>query len=212
VEGQVGIADPLPAYRFGVRAVLEGAGFPTAEPADVASWARGGASRLALLGVVSSDGWSLLDAVAVSAPGAPIVALLDRPSTDDYRRALGAGATAALPRDAAPDQIVEVVRAASGHHTLLPAAVAASLARPADVAVLVLDAEQSRWLRELASGLTVEELAWKEGYSTRTMYRRLQLTYRRLGADDRTRALIRAYELGLIADRRDSSVSTAAPA
>jgi DNA-binding NarL/FixJ family response regulator len=211
VHSQVGIADPLPALRYGVRTALEAAGFGVAEPADVAAWAAGDGSRVVLLGLVAAESWAALDAVVANAGSVPLVALLDRPSTEEYRRCLRLGATTALPRASSPEQIVEVVRAASGHQTLLPAAVAASLAGSPDPALVLLDPDQLRWLRGLAAGMTVEELAWKEGYSTRTMYRRLHHVYRRLDAGDRTRALIRALELGLLPDRRELPTTLAAP-
>jgi DNA-binding NarL/FixJ family response regulator len=54
------------------------------------------------------------------------------------------------------------------------------------------------WLRALAGGQSVDELAWTSGYSSRTMYRRLSVVYRRLGARQRTAALLKAADMGLL--------------
>jgi DNA-binding CsgD family transcriptional regulator len=54
----------------------------------------------------------------------------------------------------------------------------------------------------LATGMTVAQLAAKAGYSERAMFRLLRSLYVRMGAKNRTEALIRAYEHGWIpADR-----------
>jgi len=80
---------------------------------------------------------------------------------------------------------------------------------PAAVALAVIDStdgngngntpisdQEIRWLRSLAEGMPVAHLALEEGYSVRSMYRRLARTYRRLGAANRMQALIRAAEAG----------------
>jgi len=59
---------------------------------------------------------------------------------------------------------------------------------------------EQRWLTALAQGSTMVELAAAEGYSERHLRRMLADVYRRLGADGRIQALVRAATLGLLDD------------
>ncbi|HEX8630188.1 MAG TPA: hypothetical protein VF755_18680, partial [Catenuloplanes sp.] len=54
------------------------------------------------------------------------------------------------------------------------------------------------WLRALVDGVTVASLARAVGYSQREMYRVLASLYARLGADNRTGALLHADRWGLL--------------
>src|SRR4030042_3857 len=60
-----------------------------------------------------------------------------------------------------------------------------------------VDEEETEWLEELAQGSTVVSLADAYGYSERVMFRRLHDLYGRLGAANRSEALINAGRLGL---------------
>ena len=59
---------------------------------------------------------------------------------------------------------------------------------------------ERRWLRSIAEGATVVEVAAAEGYSERHMRRMLGNVYRRLGATSRVPALIVAANNGLLSD------------
>jgi DNA-binding NarL/FixJ family response regulator len=61
--------------------------------------------------------------------------------------------------------------------------------------------DQMAWLRHLASGMTVAELARVAGYSERAMFRLLQSLYRQLGARTRIEAIVRAQEQGWLRPR-----------
>ena len=58
-----------------------------------------------------------------------------------------------------------------------------------------IDGRQAEWLRSLSQGMTVDELADRAGYSERAMYRQLRRLYERLGAANRTEALLQAMWL-----------------
>ncbi|WP_220504417.1 response regulator transcription factor [Microbispora sp. H13382] len=82
---------------------------------------------------------------------------------------------------------------------VLPAAVSAALARGSianNTASLSLTPEQLSWLRQLAAGATVAQLAEQAGYSERAMFRLLQSLYKELGVRTRIEAIIRAQEQG----------------
>lgn len=205
----VGIWDPLPVFRRGLRSALTQVFFTVAEPADIVAWARAHPARnntgrreqwAVLLSLTHQSDWNVLDRLIDHGADAPVVTLLQTTSAEAYRDVLRRGALSAAPRSASSDQIVAVVRAAVGGRSLLPGMVSRALANGpgrADVDQRVSNEEQ-RWLRVLAEGASVEELAWRFGYSRRTMYRRLNQVYRRLGTDRREGAIVAALRAGVI--------------
>ncbi len=54
------------------------------------------------------------------------------------------------------------------------------------------------WISALADGQTVSRLAESAGYSERAMHRHLKEVYGRLGARNRTEALVRTAQAGLL--------------
>lgn len=202
--GTVGISDPLPVFRGGLRAALTQASFVVCEPADIVGWTRlpqanQGDRRAVLLSLATQTDWVILDRVHDGQSEIAVVALLQQPSNAGYRNALARGALSAAPRGATCEHIVNVVRAAVEGCALLPATVAHAMADSISAASAEgLKEEERRWLRALGDGASVEDLAWEFGYSRRTMYRRLSAIYRRLGADRRDAALLTAARIGLI--------------
>jgi DNA-binding NarL/FixJ family response regulator len=98
-------------------------------------------------------------------------------------------------------RIVEVAEAASRGDALIPSDTARALPlaggdphadRP------FVDEEEADWLDALARGATVVGLADDYGYSERVMFRRLRDLYERLGASNRSEALINAVRFGLL--------------
>lgn len=94
---------------------------------------------------------------------------------------------------------MRTVEATADGLAVLPAEVLAALAsaslpsggspdRPAE--------ERLSWLRQLAAGTTVAELAGRVGYSERAMFRMLRSLYRDMGVETRMQAVLRAQELG----------------
>jgi DNA-binding NarL/FixJ family response regulator len=124
------------------------------------------------------------------------VVLMAQPTPAQYREALAAGVTA-LPAGSADEDVVLAVGAAVRAFTYLPADAARVLAgndgdRP------VITEQEACWLRALVDGSTVASLARTVGYSEREMYRVLGNLYGRLGAANRTEALLRADRWGLL--------------
>lgn len=103
----------------------------------------------------------------------------------------------AVAHDAPLDRIVGVVGAALDRRTVLPTEIAHTLAHSGEADDGV-DERQALWLGALARGVTVEELGRSVGYSERAMYRHLGALYGRLGARNRTQALLQALRRGLI--------------
>jgi DNA-binding NarL/FixJ family response regulator len=94
--------------------------------------------------------------------------------------------------------VMAVVRAAAAGQTLLPRQVARGMSRSQTGPVPQLQAHERGWLRHLAESGTMANLATASGYSEREMYRLLGSVYTRLGAANRTEALLLAERWGLL--------------
>lgn len=129
-----------------------------------------------------------------------MLALVDRPGTDDYRTVLRRGATTAADRAGDVNEVVRALEAAVAGITLLPRPVAAALAAaggpPGEM--IVVNPIELRWLRAMASGVSVDSLAKKEGYSGRELFRMLHDLYGRMGAQNRSQAIAQAARWGLL--------------
>ena len=65
--------------------------------------------------------------------------------------------------------------------------------------------EELEWLRRLAAGARVPDLARAGGVPERTLYRRLRALYRRLGVRDRDEAVRLVVSVGLARDQGERS-------
>jgi DNA-binding NarL/FixJ family response regulator len=142
------------------------------------------------------------DATLAASPDTGCVVLVADPGPARYRQLLESGASA-LPSDSSADDVVLAVEAATRALACLPATVLRAAGRDDGDPPAVSRREVS-WLRALGAGETVGEVARTAGYSQREMYRLLRDLYRRLGADNRTGALLRADRLGLLAAPADA--------
>jgi DNA-binding NarL/FixJ family response regulator len=192
----VAVWTPVPTYRRGLVAVLADAGFDLEEPDELDAWVMGGGRRAVVVSGCGSEG---LAALRELNSDLAIVALLEDASPDGYRGALQAGASAAVPWDAPPTIIVEVVRAAFDDQTLFPVPVAQALASTASIGLVPpdLSAIEVGWLRKLAKGMTVSDLAKDVGCSSREMFRLLRSLYVKMGVRNRREALFEAARWGL---------------
>jgi DNA-binding NarL/FixJ family response regulator len=112
--------------------------------------------------------------------------------------ALHSGATGVVGLDAEMTEAVDVVRAAAAGRTVLPAPLARALCQSWTGPPPELSPRDQRWLRSMAEGATTASLARAAGYSEREMYRLLATLYVRLGAANRTEALLVAQRHGLL--------------
>src|SRR5258707_106441 len=96
--------------------------------------------------------------------------------------AVRAGVPCVLPRQASPEVLRRAVAAAIDGQAVLPVSVVAGLAAGAGLpAGSVPSDDKLAWLRALAAGVTVAQLAEQVGYSERAMFRLLKSLYRDLG-------------------------------
>ena len=135
-----------------------------------------------------------------TADGAPLPAVhvLAEASAQAYSEALRAGATGAFSYDAELPDIVRIVLCAGLGLTLLPVDVARALNRRSVGSRPQLTGHDLQYLRLLAGGATVASVGRRFAHSEREMYRLLTGTYQRLGARNRTDALLLAERFDLL--------------
>jgi DNA-binding NarL/FixJ family response regulator len=198
---RIAVSDPLPVFRHGLKAVLGSTVFDPEAPSDLVAWSRDEQPRLVFLTLQSAQDWSLLVELQKAATAVTVVAVLTDISTPTWVRAILSGAAAAVPRDAPPETIRRVFEAVMSGESLLPFDVVRALAsgrEPAAVNRERLEPREIEWLRGLATGATVAQLAERAGYSERAMFRLLRDLYSRMRVKNRTEALMRANERGWI--------------
>jgi len=194
----VAVSDPLPVYRLGMLATLAAAGFAAETPGDLLDWVRRDDRRVVMLTLETPEDWALLPRLRDQRADALVVAVLTDASVRSYVRAIVAGAVAAVPRDVAPEAVRRVFENVVRGVSTLPAEVVAALAAPHEGTG---DADEPPppelgWLRDLADGATVAQLAKRSGYSERAMFRLLRELYARLKVRNRTEALMLAQRRG----------------
>lgn len=104
-----------------------------------------------------------------------------------------------LPRSAPPAAVREAFEAAVQGRCILPIEVLRALTSSETGGGTDADVPSARdrdWLRQLAEGITVGQLAARVGYSERMMFRLLRDVYDRLQVKGRTEALLLARDRG----------------
>jgi DNA-binding NarL/FixJ family response regulator len=188
-----------PVVQRGISAELADTEFDAVDvdECDLAGWAADGG--MVVVGVRSNDDLGLLIDLREGSPEAIVVALVDDAGGDLVRGALRAGANSSVPIESDPRAIVLALRAAEGDMSLMPAGLRGLLVDSAPTANGgPLTDDEVGWLRELAGGSTVAQLAHRAGYSQREMFRLLGACYKKLGTETRIAALMRAAKRGLI--------------
>lgn len=202
--GAVVVKDALPSYRLGLVTALAASGFTADEAVDrveVCAWAAGHPTGSVLVTLREPDDFAVVDEIVRREPAMVVVGLVPGLDASRYRRALVAGALGAVAWEAAPDVVVRVLRSAIDGFTMVPAPTARALAHasaPIPDPTYQCPPRDAVWLASLARGLTVSQLAREVGYSERETYRLLRGVYSRIGARNRTEALVKASRLGLL--------------
>ncbi|MEU7914661.1 response regulator transcription factor [Microbispora bryophytorum] len=142
-----------------------------------------------------------------AAQGAPKVVVVTTFENDDYvYEALRAGASGFLLKRARADELVQAIRVvAAGESLLFPAAirslVAARGAARAVPGIGRLTAREGDVLRLMARGLSNAEIAAELVVGTETVKTHVGNVLTKLGARDRTQAVVAAYESGFVSPR-----------
>jgi DNA-binding NarL/FixJ family response regulator len=188
-----------PVYSHGLQVGLTAAGLSCTTVRTAEEYAGPTGSGRTVVAVVRPGTDPTVDAWR----GAPVavVHVLAEASALAYSDALRAGATGAFPHEAELADVVRVVLCAGLGLTLLPLAVARALNRPSSGSRPQLTSRDLQYLRMLADGATVASVGRRFAHSEREMYRLLSETYQRLGARNRTEALLLAQRFDLLEEQ-----------
>lgn len=200
------LADDHPVVRAGLRALLE-----TEEDLEVVAVAPTAEAAVALaaehqIDVVLMDlrfGAGMTGAEAAAAitarPGAPRVLVVTTYDTDaDAVRAIEAGATGYLLKDAPPEELVAAVRAAAAGRGALAPAVADRLMDRLRTPGTALSARECEVLELVAEGLPNREIGKRLHVSEATVKSHLVHVFGKLSVDSRTAAVAAARQRGVI--------------
>ena len=200
------IADDHAIFRSGVRAVLEGE-----DGIDVVGEAATGAAAVALaerlrpdvvlmdLRMPEKDGVTATADIRSGQPDVHVLVLTTYDTDADIVRAVEAGATGYLLKDAVRDELVSAVRAASrGESVLSPAVAARLMGQVRAPAEERLSAREIDVLELVARGHANKQIAARLQISEATVKTHLVHIFGKLGTDDRTSAVTSALERGII--------------
>ena len=168
---------------------------------DLEEWTPRQGGTCIVLGAGGDDDLELLRGFHEDHPFTPVVVVSDDVGVSTFARLIRSGATAVVGETEPPDILRGVVLAALGGRASLSADMTQRLAEfvpdEDDWASFVSESELE-WLRAMASGSTVLDLAEDAGFSERAMFRNLKSMYMRIGVKNRTEALMWASRNGLL--------------
>jgi DNA-binding NarL/FixJ family response regulator len=198
------LADDHPVVRAGLRGMLaaeadiEVAGEAASGPEAVARARTGGFDVILMdLRMPGGDGVAATEHILAADPGARVLILTTYETDADILRAVEAGATGYLLKDATPAELAGAVRAAARGETVLAPSVAERLIsrRPARES---LSARETEVLAQVARGRTNAEIGQALFISEATVKTHLLRAFGKLGVSGRTAAVTTAIERGLL--------------
>ena len=211
---RVGLVDDQTLVRQGIRSLLE-----LSDEIDVVGEGEDGDAALALLREVDvdvllldlrmprRDGIATLEALAERGSTVPVLVLTTFDDDELVLRALRAGARGYLLKDVTLDQLVGAIGTLAAGGTLLQPGLTdrlfrAAAARPVGVEAYdrpePLTTRETDVLRLAAAGYSNAEIAGALHLASGTVKNHLSSVFLKLGVRDRTRAVLRALELGLL--------------
>ena len=200
------VADDHPVVRDGLRAML--ATQPDMELVGEATTGTEAVQRaralrpdvvLMDLQMPELDGPGAIAALRASEPGVHVLVLTTFGTDADITRAIDAGATGYLLKDAPREQLFAAIRsAAKGESVLSPSVATRVLGRMRAPAEEALTPRELEILQAVARGLSNRDIGRQLHVSEATVKTHLLRIFGKLGVDDRTAAVTVALERGII--------------
>lgn len=203
---KVVVADDHPVVRSGIVGLLEA-------EADIEVVGQAADGRQAIAAAVRHDptvvlmdlrmpdvdGVAATKAIRERCPGVAVVVLTTFDTDEAIVRAVDAGASGYLLKDAPTDELVDAVRRAAAGETVLAAPISKRLVeRMRTTSVDALTPREIEVLREVARGNTNAEVAELLHISEATVKTHLLHIYGKLAVSDRAAAVAKAYETGVL--------------
>jgi DNA-binding NarL/FixJ family response regulator len=203
---RVVIADDHPVVRTGLRGMLE-----TQTDIEVVGEAEDGKQAVSLAGRLEPDvvlmdlqmpeldGVSATEQICARLSHTHVLVLTTYDTDADITRAINAGATGYLLKDAPRGDLFRAIRAASrGESVLTPAVATRLMNKMRGPAVDALTEREIDVLTQVAGGRSNKEIAGNLYISEATVKTHLVHIFGKLGVDDRTAAVTSALEKGII--------------
>ncbi|MGO4534791.1 response regulator [Leifsonia sp. 2MCAF36] len=201
------LADDHPVVREGIRGMLQGY-----DDIEVVGQAGSGPEAVALvaelhpdlvlmdLRMPGGDGVEATRTISAAHPATRVVVLTTYETDQDILRAIEAGASGYLLKDIAPAELARSVRSAAAGETVLATSAATALLGRVQgkQAAPALSAQEVKVLRLASDGLTNAAIGSQLFIGEATVKTYLSRAYEKLGVSDRTSAVRRALELGLL--------------
>jgi DNA-binding NarL/FixJ family response regulator len=210
---RVVVADDHPIVRSGIVALLE-----ADDAIDVVAQSGDGAQAIEAaeehrpdlvlldLQMPRVDGVEATRRILASVPGVRVLVLTTYESDESILRAIEAGASGYLLKAAPEEEILAGIRSvAAGGVALAPRMAALLVSRMQAPAAPTLSPRESEVLQLVADGLSNPSIAKRLFVSEATVKTHLLHVFEKLEVSDRTRAVTRAMELGLLRSRGGAS-------
>ena len=200
--------DDHPMVRAGLRAMLAGAAgievvAEASSAAEAVAAARAHQPDVVLmdLRMPGGDGVHATALVLKERPGCRVVIVTTFDNEADIVRALEAGASGYVLKDAACDELVRAIRAAADGETALAPSVAAKLVTRM-LSPVALSRREIEVLDLVSVGRTNAEIGRRLLISEATVKTHLMHIYAKLGVSDRAAAVAEAFNRGLLTPDR----------
>lgn len=199
------LADDHPVVREGLSAMLESADGITVvgqagsgEEAVVQAVALRPDITLLDLRMGGMDGVEATGQILRQVPGCKVVIVTTYEDDSDILRAVEAGAAGYLLKGSSRQELIDAVQTAARGETVLTPSLAGKLFRSRTVEPSPLSGREREVLRLVGRGLTNAEIGAELFVSEATVKTHLLRSYRKLGVSDRTAAVMKAMEHGLL--------------